>query len=131
MKKKLLAFLTLDQKNQARDSLVAESQKDGTFIKWSDNAVETKDCLYIFKVVPVVFPIQEFAGFDEVKAPKILDELESYVFELQECLTGPTEIDSETTESSDNDRNSEDDRNDGESGKSPKTDINDENNREE
>lgn len=130
MKNKLLVFLTLDQKNQAREKLIAKSQKDGTFEKWSDGAVETKDYLYVLKVVAVTFPTQEFAGFDEVEAPDVLKELKRFVFELEQCIGTVNEMAPEDTESTDSDKNGEDDRNDGESGKSPETDINDENNRE-
>ena len=118
MKQTLLAFTTLEKRNQVRDELVAKSRKDNTFVKWSDVAVETKDCLYIFKVVPVIFPIQEFAGFDEVEAPEILRDLENYVFELKEFLKEPIQMDPEDTESTDSDRNDEDNKNDGEDDKS-------------
>lgn len=117
MKKKLLAFLTLDQKNQARDSLVAESQKDGTFVKWSDHAVETKNCLYILKAVPVTFPIQEFAGFEEVEAPEILKELKKFVFELEQCIgeveeSEVEEVASENTGSPETNDEDDDDKED-------------------
>ena len=117
MKKKLLAFLTLDQKNQARDSLVAESQKDGTFVKWSDHAVETKNCLYILKAVPVTFPIQEFAGFEEVKADGIIKELKKFVFELEQCIGEVEEVASENTgspETNDDDEDDDDEENEDE-----------------
>ena len=62
-----------------------------------------KNCLYILKAVPVTFPIQEFAGFEEVEAPEILKELKKFVFELEQCIGEVEEVASENTGSPEND----------------------------
>ncbi len=114
MKRKLLAFMDLAAKIAERDKIIKESTRDNTFVKWSDDAVETKECLYILKVITFNFPIQNFAGYDSVEAPEILKELKSYLSELEMLC----EINSDQPESSDSDENEKDDRNDSEDDKS-------------
>jgi len=110
--------MDLTAKINERDRLIKTSTEDGSFVKWSDDAVDTKECLYILKVVAFSFPIQEFAGFDSVEAPEILKELRKYLTELELLC----EIVPEPTELPENDKNDDDDRNDDEDDKSSEED---------
>lgn len=114
MKRKLLAFMDLTAKINERNRLIKESTRNDTFVKWSDDAVETKECLYILKVITFSFPIQEFAGYDKVEAPEILKEFRKYLSELERLC----EIVPEPTEFPENEKDSEDNRNDDEDDKS-------------
>jgi len=118
MKRVLLVFKDTSGKMNKREELIKIHTAKNDLVKWSDYAVETKNCLYVLKVIQFSFPIQEFAGFDEVKASEILDELGEYVFELKRYLETGDETTPELPESSENDINSEDNRNDDEDDKS-------------
>lgn len=106
--------MDLTAKLAERERLIKTSTADGTFVKWSDDAVETKKCLYILKVIAFSFPIQEFAGFEEVEAPEILKEMRKFLTELESLC----EIVPEPTELPDSNENDENDRNDDEDDKS-------------
>lgn len=118
MKRILLVFSDISEKMIARENLIKKHTADNDLVKWSDYAVATKNCLYVLKVVQFGFPIQEFAGFDEVRADEILRELEKTVSELKGYLEIGMDSAPECPKSSENDNNDESDRNDDEDDKS-------------
>lgn len=122
MKRILLAFNDASGKMNKREELIKKHIAKKDLIKWSDYAVATKNCLYVLKVVQFGFPIQEFAGFDEVRADEILKELEKTVSELKGYLELGMDTVPECPKSSENDNNDESDRNDDEDDKSSEED---------
>ena len=86
MKRVLLVLKDTADKMNKREELIKKHTAKNDLVKWSDYAVETKNCLYVLKVVQFSFPIQEFAGFDEVEAIEVLKELKRYVLELEGYL---------------------------------------------
>lgn len=118
MKRVLLVFKDTSGKMNKREELIKIHTAKNDLIKWSDYAVETKNCLYVLKVIQFSFPIQEFAGFDEVKASEILEELERNVIELKRYLEIGDKTAPDLSKLPENNENSEDNRNDDEDDKS-------------
>jgi hypothetical protein len=80
----LIAKSNLDDMRAAKEAIIREAENKKQLVKYSDNAVETKTKLYIFKTV--ILPHQvldQIRGYAEVQADELLTELEKLVEEVR------------------------------------------------
>jgi len=92
LKKTILVVKTnLEDMRNAKEELVREEDRKKQLVKYSDNAVETKTKLYIFKTVIVPRQILDHIyGYAEVQADELLTELENLVLEARNICKSST-----------------------------------------
>lgn len=80
----LIAKTTLDDMRAAKEEIIRDAEKKKQLVKYSDNAVETKDKLYIFKTVLLPYQVlDQIRGYAEVQADELLTKLEEFVEEAR------------------------------------------------
>lgn len=80
----LIAKTNLDDMRAAKEEIIREAESKKQLIKYSDNAVETKTKLYIFKTILLPFQVlDQIRGYAEVQADELLTNLENLVEEAR------------------------------------------------
>ena len=82
---KLIVCADLSDLQAKRREFVEKYEKTKRFIKWSDNAVELTDKLFIFKVVNIPSTvIDSISGYTEVEMNHLTQQIDNFVKDIAE-----------------------------------------------
>jgi len=103
-KTKLIVRSNPDDLLKIKEELIKAKEAKKQLVKYSDQAVETNNKLYIFKVAPLPRNIiDQIRGYDEVDAEELLSDLHKFVEEVEKICgvykEEPSEAQNATSES--------------------------------